>query len=364
MDVARVEVDFSAGGPTHTRSVEPRVGDDRVSLAAGPAQQVARRRAEWVIMDLTRLFDEAGCIGSLHAVRLSDGAEISHDADRPHVLASVVKVPIALEFYAQVDAGRIDPTKTVSLEPAHRTPGPVGISQFEDTVTMSLRDLSYLMLTISDNAAADAVTAAVGIPAVNDRLRAIGCRETVVVESLYAMLDGVASDMGHRNYAELVAAQNGEMGPNTQSAATDPERIDRCRALDPLQTSRTTARDATRLLATVWAGTAANPPACAALRRAMGQQVTQRLAGAVAEGGTLEAKSGGLFRRVLNEIALITDSSGEAYSIAVLTEAHRPYDSRAAIGGAMSLAVAEAVGHLRIGNHRPAESIRGHSGNE
>jgi beta-lactamase class A len=315
-------------------------------------------------MDLRRLFDEAGCIGSLHAVRLSDGAEVSLDADRPHVLASVVKVPIGLEFYAQVDAGRIEPTETVSLDPAHRTKGPVGISQFEDTVTMSLRDLSYMMLTISDNAAADAVTAAVGIPAVNDRLRAIGCRQTVVVESLHAMLDGVASDMGHRNYTELLAAQTGEMGLNAQSEATDPERIDRCRALDPLQTSRTTARDATRLLAAVWAGTAANPPACAVLRGVMSQQVTQRLAGAVPEGGTLEAKSGGLFRRVFNEIALITDSSGETYSIAVLTRAHRPYTSRAAIGSAMSLAAAEAVEHLRIRSHRPAEPVRGLGGNE
>ncbi len=299
-------------------------------------------------MDFTRLFHEAGCIGSLHAVRLSDGTEVSHDADRPHVLASVVKVPIGLEFYAQADSGRVDPTETVALEPAHRTPGPVGISQFEDAVTMSLRDLSYLMLTISDNAAADAVTAAVGIPAVNDRLRAIGCRETVIVESLQAMLDGVASDMGHRNYPELVAAQNGEMGPEAQAMATDPERIDRCRALDPLRTSRTTARDATRLLAAVWAGTAASPRACASLRRVMSQQVTRRLAQAVLEGGTLEAKSGGLFRRVFNEIALITDPGGEAYSVAVLIRTHRSGSSRATINDAMSLAVAEALEHLRI----------------
>jgi beta-lactamase class A len=304
-------------------------------------------------MDFTRLFDEAGCIGSLHAVRLSDGTEVSHDADRAHVLASVVKVPIGLEFYAQVDAGRVDPKETVALDPAHRTPGPVGISQFEDIVTMSLRDLSYLMLTISDNAAADAVTAAVGIPAVNDRLIAVGCRETVVVESLQTMLNGVASDMGHRSYPELVAAQSGEMGPDVQALATDPERIDRCRALDPAHSSRTTARDATRLLAAVWANTAASPRACATLRRAMSQQVTRRLAGAVPNGGTLEAKSGGLFRRVFNEIALITDPGGEAYSVAVLTRTHRPDSSGTTISGAMALAVAEALERLR-GQREPS----------
>jgi len=298
-------------------------------------------------MDFVRLFDEAGCIGSLHAVRLSDGAVVSHDADSPHVLASVVKVPIGLEFYAQVDVGRLDPTATVTLEPEHRTPGPVGISQFDDAVTMSFRDLSYLMLTISDNAATDAVTAAVGIPAVNDRLTAIGCQETAVVESISAMLDGVASDLGLRDYSELVAAQNGEMGPEVQAQAVDPVRIDRCRALDPLRSSRTTARDATRLLAAIWDGSAASPEACTTLRSVMTQQVTRRLAPAVLDGGTLEAKSGGLFRRVRNEIALITDPGGEAYSVAVLTRSYRPIGSPYIINNAMALAVTGALEQLR-----------------
>jgi len=298
-------------------------------------------------MSFERLFDEAACIGSLHAVRLSDGAEVSYDADRLHVLASVVKVPIGLEFYAQVDGGRLDPTERVTLVPELRTPGPVGISQFDDAAVVSLRDLSYLMLTISDNAATDAVTAAVGIAAVNDRLSAIGCRETVVVESLKAMLDGAASDLGHRDYSQLAAAQDGAMGPEVRARSVDPERIARCRALDPLQASRTTARDATRLLAAIWAGTAASPQACAALRHVMSQQVTRRLARAVVSGGTLEAKSGGLFRRVRNEIALVIDPNGEAYAVAVLTRTHDASDSPARIDAAMSSAVCEALEVLR-----------------
>ena len=100
---------------------------------------------------------------------------------------------------------------------------------------MSLRDLTYLMLTISDNAAADAVLAAVGISSVNNRLRAIGCRETVVVESLQATLDGVASDMGHRTYLELVARKTVRWDQRhrrwlpTQSGSTDVEHSIPCR---------------------------------------------------------------------------------------------------------------------------------------
>ena len=58
--------------------------------------------------------------------------------------------------------------------------------------------------------------------------------------------------------------------------------------------SRTTAGDATRLLAAVWALHAAGPGTCATLRGVMSQQVTRRLAGVVPESGTLETKSGGL----------------------------------------------------------------------
>jgi beta-lactamase class A len=54
------------------------------------------------------LFDEAGCSGSVHALRLATGAELGHEPDRAQVSASVVKVPIALEFYAQADAGVLD----------------------------------------------------------------------------------------------------------------------------------------------------------------------------------------------------------------------------------------------------------------
>jgi beta-lactamase class A len=290
-------------------------------------------------MDLLGLFEEAGCTGSLHAVRLSDAGEVAHEADRPQVLASVVKVPIGLEFYAQVEGGLLDPTEPISLLPGMRTPGPVGISQFEDSVTLSLRDLSYLMLTISDNAATDAVTAAVGIDAINRRLDAIGCRETVLVSSLQDMLDGAAVELGHEGYADLVAAQSGEMGPMAKVESTDPNRIDRCRALDPLQTSRTTARDATRLLSAVWSDSAASSGACATLRNVMGQQVTRRVAPAIREGGSLAAKSGALFGRVRNEIAVITDPDGETYAVAVLTRARRPFVGAVTINAAMASAV-------------------------
>ena len=137
------------------------------------------------------------------------------------------------------------------------------------------------------------------------------------------------------------------MGPDVRAKAVDPKRIDGCRALDPLQTSRTTARDATRLLATVWSNTAASPEACGALRSVMTQQVTQRLAGALLDGGTLAVKSGAVFRRVRSEIALITDPDGETYAVAVPTRVYRPDASPVTINAAMVTGATAALGELR-----------------
>lgn len=81
-------------------------------------------------------------------------------ADRPDDLwltASIIKVPIGLEFFAQVERGALDPRTPVTLGPDARTPGPTGISLNVDPVTMSLRDLGSAILTISDNAATEAV---------------------------------------------------------------------------------------------------------------------------------------------------------------------------------------------------------------
>lgn len=309
---------------------------------------VTRRQDGTVRTALDHLFDAAGCTGSVHAVRLSDGAEVGYEADRPHVLASVVKVPIGLEFYAQVDAGEIEPAVPVTLGPAARTPGPVGISQFKDPVVVSLRDLAHLMLTISDNVATDTITEAIGIDRVNQRLQTAGCHETVVVEGISAMLDGVAADLGYETYDQLLAAQRGDNGPQAKADATDPARIDQCRALDPTQTSHTTARDATSLLTAIWADTAASPTACAQLREIMAQQATRRLGPAVPDGGTLAAKSGSLFGRVRNEIGVITHPAGETYAVSVLTRAHKPFHAEAAINAAMATAAATAVNQLQL----------------
>lgn len=299
------------------------------------------------MLDVPGFFRAAGCEGSLAVVRLADGELLSCDPDRDWVMASIVKVPIALEFYSQVSDQRIDPSAPVALDPATNTPGPVGISRFQQQATVSLGDLAYLMLTISDNAATDVVTDAVGIEAVNRRLKEVGCSKTVVVGTLREMLADFAADLGFADYSELLDAQSGALGVDAHTRSTDPDVIDRCRALDDSAATRTTARDMTNLLAAIWSDSAGPPLACSNVREVMAEQVTRRLGPAVRHGGAIAAKSGGLFRRVRNEVGVITDPDGSQYAFAVLTRAGSPEAGHNEVVQAMVRAVGAALDELR-----------------
>ncbi len=50
------------------------------------------------------------------------------------------------------------------------------------------------------------------IDAVNARLRAIGCQDTLIVSDLRSMLDDVANDLGFTDYRRLLRAQAGQLG--------------------------------------------------------------------------------------------------------------------------------------------------------
>ena len=81
--------------------------------------------------------------------------------------ASVMKVQVALTVLTEIHAGRVDGSAMLCLDVSGRTPGPVGMSLFEDPVRVSVRDLVVLMMTISDNVATDALIELVGLETVN-----------------------------------------------------------------------------------------------------------------------------------------------------------------------------------------------------
>ena len=107
---------------------------------------------------------------------------------------------------------------------------------------LSLRDLSVLMLTVSDNAATDALLARVGVGAVDATGRRLGLRGTVLATDIGGLLESIAVDAGFEDWAGYVAWRRS--GVDVATALT---RLSRARALDEDPPTRTTARDMTTL---------------------------------------------------------------------------------------------------------------------
>jgi beta-lactamase class A len=289
------------------------------------------------VTDLAGVFADAGVRGSFHAIDLATRGEVEHGADDPVVLASVFKVPVLLELFRQGEDGRLDLTKPVLVPAEGRSLGPFGISIMRDPLQMSLRDLAWLMMGISDNAATDVICDVVGIDAVNATLTELGCKDTLLIGACRDLFTTMAEDLGAGSIAELDALD-----------LTDAATVDRLRAIDPLVTSRSTPRDVTSLLAKIWQDEAASPAVCEEVRRTLGQQVwPHRLAAGFPEDAVRTSGKTGTLPRWRNEAGVVEYPDGGRYAVAVFTRSESTTTKNPAADAAIGAAARYAVDTLR-----------------
>ncbi|MGN5381679.1 serine hydrolase [Streptomyces lasalocidi] len=139
------------------------VGDD--SALTDVAEAIA---AEWAAL---------GVRGSFLARNLDTGEQLGFGVQELMPLASVAKVPLALVVLDRIAAGDLDPGHPVTLDPARTSVGSTGLAAFRHPATVAVGDLLLSMLSVSDNAAADALLDLVPVAEVDARLRAWGCGE-------------------------------------------------------------------------------------------------------------------------------------------------------------------------------------------
>lgn len=248
---------------------------------------------------IAEIFRAAGCIGRLHAIRLDGNAELAFGADDAVQPASVIKVLLALA------SGELNGEHRLRLGETERTPGPVGLSLFRDEVELSVRDAVTLMLTISDNVAADALYRLVGPARLRRLADTLGLHDTRMDCSL------------------------GELIERRDVSADGPVS--------------TTARDQTTLLQAMWAEPAAEP-----VRWAMQRQLTRdRLAAGFGARAEVAAKSGGFLGVWRNEVGVVTLGDRSAYAVAVFAQALDPPLDPWAANTAISQAAVIAVESLR-----------------
>lgn len=281
---------------------------------------------------MDEIFRKAGVRGWVHARCFGCDAETGSGADEPVVLSSVVKVLLVLEFARQVTAGQLDPTDRVRATAADRLGG-VGTAGCLDDVEYSLRDAAWFTLTLSDNTAADLLFDRVGVENVRSLARELGLSATRVVGSLRDILQSMAEDIGARDLHEFAARFPG----------SSVDEIFGTRAVDPLRTTASTARDMTRLLLLIGQDRAGAPEACRWVRDLMREQVYgHRLPSAFPSDTGIWSKTGTL-PGIRNEIGVVEYPDGSRYAVAVFTASENLHGRQPEVDRAIGLAGRAAI---------------------
>jgi beta-lactamase class A len=287
--------------------------------------------------DIRGMFDDAGVRGWLHVAELDrPSAQVSIDPGEQLPMGSIYKVPLMAAFCRLADAGLIDPRRRLTLEPDERVPGPTGVSILRDPVTMSLRDMVVLMMTISDNTSADAVLRAVGADVVDAMCRDLGMPGTHIH-------GGVVS-----TYSRLVAETGAPSLDAALAHVADNDTVVPAGVYDPAYKASTTPADMARLLRAIWTGEAASEDRCAFMREVMRSQPwTHRLAsGFPYDDVTVYGKTG-TFGAMRHEAGVVELADGSTYTAVVFTKAARSDNKLPRADAVIGTAARAAVEELR-----------------
>lgn len=146
---------------------------------------------------LERIARRVGGELGLSAIHLESGARISLNGDRLFPMASVSKIPMALEFLRRVDAGEVDLGATLTIAPEEFRPGHSPLASWSGgrPVERTLDSLLALMIGVSDNTATDVILRLAGGPeAASRRVRDLGVEGVTVDRSearTFADLSGI-----------------------------------------------------------------------------------------------------------------------------------------------------------------------------
>lgn len=107
------------------------------------------------------------------------GETYFRNADEVMPTASLIKLAVMAEVYAQSEAGKVKLDDMVTLKKDDQVPGSgILTDHFSPGASFSLRDAVHLMIVYSDNTATNLVLDKIGIKPVNERMAVLGLKET------------------------------------------------------------------------------------------------------------------------------------------------------------------------------------------
>jgi beta-lactamase class A len=252
-----------------------------------------------VASEIERLADATGGIVGLAATQLATGRHIGHREDELFPTASVIKLPLLVTLYEDAIAGRIDLSERVVYRERTKVAGSGVLQYLDDGLDPTLRDLSVLMMSVSDNTATDLLFDRVGKTRIEATMDRLGLSSTRVPFDIRAMLMELV-DMDHSKpggYDELRTRLRQSAGGGGRSMIPD-------------QADRTTPADMSRLLELIESRSILDADACTAIIELMKRsQSGTRIPGLLPK-GTVVAHKTGSYRRLRNDVGIVYAPNG------------------------------------------------------
>jgi beta-lactamase class A len=121
----------------------------------------------------------------LYAKNLKTGQTVAINEDEVVQTASVIKLPLMLQAYEQVKAGKLKLSDPVVLNKENQVPGSGVLAALDPGLKLTLKDAITLMMIVSDNTGTNLTIDAVGLKPTNDMLSRMGLKNTYFYKKVY-----------------------------------------------------------------------------------------------------------------------------------------------------------------------------------
>ena len=313
-----------------------------------------------------------GTVG-VAARNLASGAAVHIASGERFPMASCFKIPVMVEVMRRVDAGVLRLDDRLTLTEADKCPGSALIHCHQG-LRPSVRDLVYLMITLSDNTATDMLSRLVGLATVNESMRALGLqgidclmpnREYFLIEAgageEWAGLTGAGivtrwREIEARGECEDALARVLEQNAHLSGAGFQHlyERrwgrdeslgYEDSFAVDQALDNQATPRAMAELLAMIVQNRCASAPSCRLMIEVMSRQEwRERIPAGLPEGLFVANKTGSV-SGTRNDAAIVYTPTGAPLVMVVFWKG-LGYEATAQADAAIAAIAAELYGHL------------------
>jgi beta-lactamase class A len=229
-------------------------------------------------------------------------------------MASVFKVPVIVEYFRQVDEGKLDPNEVHFVTDVDKVPGSGILKELTEGMPVTYRDLLHLMMIVSDNTATDLVVSKVGFDNVNATMRSLGLSKTTVTRYCREILFDLVgiNDLGIKEMTLNVFQEAAEPGEYTGSWSLGVEDND-----------VSTPDEITKLLGLIVDGKAASRESCDEILIIMGkcQTGSYRIPKYLPRKEVVLQRKTGSLPGIRNDVGVVTvKATGEKYAITCFTK--------------------------------------------